>query len=333
MDDLGWGIMATGGIAGTFAKDLKLDGHRLAAVGSRDQAKADAFAAEYGVARAHGSYEDLVADPTVDIIYVATPHSHHLEGSLAAIEAGKHVLIEKPLTINAAEGRAIAKAAEQAGVTVMEAMWTRFLPHMIRLRELIAEGVLGELNGLVVDHTQKLSDDPRHRINDLAVGGGALLDLGVYPISFAYDLFGEPSGIEVKASSLGPTGADKAVTGEFAYPNGARALWVTASDTKGPNVAAVLGSKARADLAGVWYAPTQLRVSTTDGQTIETFDGSTAGRGMEYQAREMERLVRAGEPTSELMSLAQSIQIMETMDRIRAQIGVQYAADQMDDAA
>jgi predicted dehydrogenase len=327
VSELGWGIMATGGIARQFAKDLKLDGHRLAAVGSRDVRKAQAFADQFGAERAHGSYEDLAADPAVDIVYVATPHTHHLTGALTAIEAGKHVLVEKPLTVNAAEARALAKAAQQAGVTAMEAMWTRFLPHMIRLRELIAEGVLGELEGLVADHTQALPDDPRHRLNDPALGGGALLDLGVYPISFAFDLLGRPSGIDVKSSSLGPTGVDKSVAAEFAYPSGARALWVTGSDNRGPNVAVVLGSRAQAKLDAVWYTPTQMRISTPDGKVVGAFEGATPGRGMQFQARELERLVEEGKPTSDLMPLTQSIAIMEVMDQIRAQIGVRYAAD------
>jgi predicted dehydrogenase len=327
MRQLGWGIMATGGIAGQFARDLALDGHRLAAVGSRDPAKARQFADQFGAGRAHGSYEDLVADPDVDVVYVATPHSHHLAGALAAIGAGKHVLVEKPLTINAREARALAAAAAQAGVVAMEAMWTRFLPHMAKLRQWIADGRLGDLEGLVVDHTQALPEDPRHRINDPALGGGALLDLGVYPISFAYDLFGPPARVEVKSASLGPAGTDRSVAGELTYPGGARALWVTASDTRGPNVATVLGSRAQANLASVWYTATELRLVSTDGRELEAFDGAVPGRGMQFQAREVERLVAGGLLTSEIMPLAESIEIMATMDQIRAEIGVVYPAD------
>ncbi|MDR2372558.1 MAG: Gfo/Idh/MocA family oxidoreductase [Bifidobacteriaceae bacterium] len=327
MSALGWGIMATGGIAEAFAADLRLDGRRLAAVGSRTAAKAEQFAKRHGAERAHGSYESLVSDPAVDIVYVATPHTHHLEGALAAIAAGKSVLVEKPLTVNAAEARALAAAAAAAGVSAMEAMWTRFLPHMVRLRQMIAEGELGELRGLTVDHTQKLPDDPHHRINDLALGGGALLDLGVYPIAFAQDIFGPPASVRVKSASFGPTGVDKAVTGEFTYASGATALWVTASDSAGPNVAAVLGSKAQAHLDGVWYTPTELQLAATDGAVLEVFDGRTPGRGMQFQARELERLVERGLPTSEIMPLADSIQTLAIMDQIRAEIGVRYAAD------
>jgi predicted dehydrogenase len=269
----------------------------------------------------------LALDPGVDVVYVATPNNLHLECALTAIEAGKHVLVEKPLTLNAAQAQTLLEAATAAGVACMEAMWTRFLPHMVHLRQLLDQGLIGELEGLVADHTQKLPEDPRHRLNDLALGGGALLDLGVYPISFAYDLFGAPEVIEAPYGMLGPTGADKQVSAVFVHPGGQRSHWLAAANTRGPNRACVMGSEGRVEIESVWYMPTKTRVIGRDGAVLDCFDGATPGRGMQYQAREMEHLIQNDQATSQVMPLWQSVEIMETMDQIRARIGVVYPQD------
>ena len=178
---LRWGILATGFIADTFATDLRDAGLDLVAVGSRSQESADVFAARYGIARAHGSYDALVADPEVDIVYVATPHPMHHADARLALEHGKHVLIEKAFTVNRAEAQELADLGREKGLLVMEAMWTRYLPHMARIREIIAAGTLGEIRAVSADHTQLLPSDPAHRLNALELGGGALLDLGHLP--------------------------------------------------------------------------------------------------------------------------------------------------------
>ncbi|MDR0365287.1 MAG: Gfo/Idh/MocA family oxidoreductase [Bifidobacteriaceae bacterium] len=328
MSSLGWGIMAAGGIAGRFAADLALDGHRLAAIGSRDGAKARAFAERFGVSKAHGSYEAVATDPSVDIVYVATPHNLHLECALMAINAGKAVLVEKPLTMNAAQARIMEEAARAAGVACMEAMWTRFLPHMAHLREILDQGLIGRVTGLIVDHNQDLPRDPHHRINDPELGGGALLDLGIYPISFAYELFGQPNAIESPFGVLGPTGVDRQVSGVFTYGGPTPVTyWLTASDLRGPNRASVVGAEGRVDMDPVWYTPTQMRTYGADGVLLDTFNGATAGRGMQFEAREMERLVKERRLTSQIMPLSQSVEIMETLDQIRAAVGVVYPAD------
>lgn len=169
---LRWGILATGGIARSFTQDLLDAGHTVAAVGSRAPGAAQAFATEFGIPRAHGSYEQLAADPEVDVIYVATPHPMHLDAALLAIAAGKHVLVEKPFTLTAAQATRIAAAAATAGVVAMEAMWTRFLPHMVQLRALIAAGAIGDVRTVIADHTQALPTDPSHRLQNPELGGG-----------------------------------------------------------------------------------------------------------------------------------------------------------------
>ena len=179
-----WGILGTGGIAASMTSDLKLHGHEGVAVGSRTSASAARFAAAHGIPRSHGSYEDLVADPQVDVVYVATPHPQHAPNALLALEAGKHVLVEKPFTMDRAEAEAIAEAARTRGLVALEAMWTRWLPHIQRMHEVIADGTIGEVRAVIAHHSQKASADPAGRMLNPALGGGALLDLGIYPVSF-----------------------------------------------------------------------------------------------------------------------------------------------------
>ena len=325
MTGLRWGILATGNIARKFAADLALNGGTVAAVGSRARPKAEAFAAEFG-ARAHGSYEELAADPGVDAIYVATPHPMHVEAGRIAIAHGKHVLIEKPFTLNAAEAQELADLAAAKGVVLLEAMWTRFLPHMLRLREVVRSGVIGEVRTLVATHTQDLPDDPRHRLNDPALGGGALLDLGIYPVSFAFDMLGQPSDI-VARGRLKETGVDAEVSALFRHAGGATSLLLCASDTPGPNTAQITGSEGYIEIDGVWYTPTSFRVYDAKRNLIETFRSEVKGRGMHYQAAELERLAAAGSGSSPLMPVNESVAIMAALDEIRRQIGVRYPSE------
>ncbi|GAA3875616.1 Gfo/Idh/MocA family oxidoreductase [Leifsonia kafniensis] len=325
-DALRWGILATGGIAHSFARDLVLNGFQVTAVGSRSQAGADAFAAEFGIPTAHASYEALVADPDVDIVYISTPHPFHAENAALALNAGKHVLIEKPIALNAAEARQIVDLAASRGLLVLEAMWTRFLPHMVRIREILEAGTLGDVHTLIADHTQKLSDDPENRINSLALGGGALLDLGIYPLSFAHALFGQPESI-LASATFKDTGADAQVATIFRYSGGRIASTLSASDTKGPNAATILGTEGRIDIDQVWYSPTTFRVIDSDEVVIESFSADVNGRGMHYQAAEAEQLIRAGATTSTIMSAEESVAIMQTLDAVREQIGLRYPGE------
>lgn len=324
---LRWGILATGGIAHQFAGDLVKNGFTVQAVGSRSQASADAFAAEFGIPNAHPSYEALVADPEVDIIYVSTPHPFHAENASLVLEAGKHVVVEKPITLNAGEARALVALAESKNLLLLEAMWTRFLPHMGRVREIIAAGTLGDVHSLIADHTQDLPDDPEHRINSLALGGGALLDLGIYPISFASALFGRPETV-LASATFKDTGADAQIATIFRYPGGQIASLLSASDTKGENTATILGTEGRIHIDAVWYSPTSFTVYNGANEVLESYETPEfVGRGMHFQAAEAERLVAAGQITSELLTGAESVQIMETLDTIRRQIGLVYAGD------
>jgi predicted dehydrogenase len=318
-----WGILATGGIARLFTRDLVDHGFRVTAVGSRSAAGARAFADEFGISAAYGSYDELCADPDVDVVYVATPHVFHATDAARALDQGKHVLVEKPFALDAGQAREVVALARSRGLLVMEAMWTRFLPHMAFVRDVVAAGRIGAVRWLHADHTQRLPADPGHRLNDPALGGGALLDLGVYPLSFAHDLLGAPTEV-LGRGTLRETGVDASIATMLRHPSGAVSTSYSASDARGPNTAVVLGSEGRIEIAPVWLAPAPVRVYDADGSLVEEFDPPVSGRGMQYQAAEVEQLVAAGDTTSAVMSPEDSIAVMVTLDQIRALIGVRY---------
>ena len=327
MTGLRWGILATGGIAHAFARDLRTAGLDLRAVGSRRLEGARAFAEEFDVARVHGSYEALAADDDIDIVYIATPHPMHAENALLLLEHGKHVLIEKPFTLNADQAIAVRDLARAKGLLAMEAMWTRYLPHMIRIREIIESGTLGEIRAVFADHTQRISDDPAHRLNALELGGGALLDLGIYPVSFAWDMLGAPTSITATAR-LGGTGADTEVATIFTHASGAVSTTLSSSRAAGPNTAHVVGTEGRIDIDRVWYTPTSFRVTAPDGTVLEEFVSDVEGRGMQFQALAAEETIAGGATDSERLPIDETVAIMETLDAVRRQIGLRYPEEQ-----
>lgn len=318
-----WGILATGGIAQTLAEDMTLSGVRVAAVASRRLESAQAFAERYAIPTAHGDYLSLAADPTVDAVYIATPHPMHAEWALAMIDGGKHVLVEKAFTMNRADAEQIRDRARARGVLVMEAMWTRYLPHMARIHEIIAAGTLGDLRGLIADHSQKLPSDPAHRLNAPELGGGALLDSTIYPISFAFDLFGAPRSIMAQAV-MGPTGVDVVDAISFGYEGGALASIYATSQAAGPNSAVILGTEARIEIDGWWYTPTSFRVIAHDGEVLETYESEVPGTGRQLQVLAFERYLAEGKLDSDRLGLDETVEIMGVCDEIRRQIGLNY---------
>ena len=326
MTGLRWGILATGGIAHSFTEDLRHAGLDVAAVGSRSEESARRFAETFDIPRAYGSYEELVADPDVDIVYVASPHSHHMQHATLALQHGKHALVEKAFTIDRDEAVALRDLAADNGLLVMEAMWTRYLPHMVRIRELIADGALGEVRIVSAEHTNPLPSDPAHRLNALELGGGALLDLGIYPISFTWDILGAP--VDVRAvARLGETGADTEVITAMTHASGAVSSTVSSMRTLGLNGAHILGTDARIDIDGRWYMPTSFRLIRHDGTVVEEYTTRIEGRGMQFEALEAERLVAAGLPTGDILPIDETVAIMGTLDEIRRQIGLQYPGE------
>jgi predicted dehydrogenase len=325
-ESLRWGILGTGWIAEQFVSDILASGFTVAAVGSRSDDSAAAFAEKFGIATAHGSYEALVADPGVDIVYVATPHPMHAENSTLAVNGGKHVLVEKPFTLNADEAEKLVDLAAEKNIVVLEAMWTRWLPHMVRLREILAAGTIGDVRTVIADHNQKLPSDPKHRINNPDLGGGALLDLGIYPVSFAWDVLGEPATVNA-ISSATATGVDRQTAILLGYADGQQAVLHTALDTAGPNTAAVIGTEGWIAIKGTFYVPTSFTVYDSAGTVVEEFDTAVAERGMQFQAWEAERLVAAGVTAGDVLPPSQSVAIMRTLDEVRRQIGLAYPGE------
>ncbi|HWT32506.1 MAG TPA: Gfo/Idh/MocA family oxidoreductase [Microbacterium sp.] len=324
---LRWGILATGSIAGQMTADLRVAGFPVVAVGSRSIRSAQAFAQTHGIPRAHGSYEELVADPEVDAVYVATPHPMHAENALLALDAGKHVLVEKPLALNAAQARRIADRAAERGLVALEAMWTRWLPHMVRIRELVRSGALGELRTLQADHGQQLSADPAGRLLNPALGGGALLDLGVYPLSFAWDILGAADRVLALASPA-VTGVDATTSVLLGYPGGAQATLQCGLNAASPVTASIVGTRARIEIDSWWFAPTTFRLLEGEDTVLEEFDGRVpAGSGRQFQALELERLAASGATAGDILPPDESVAILGVLDEVRRQIGLSYPGE------
>jgi predicted dehydrogenase len=326
-DSLRWGILGTGWIASEFTQDLLATGMTVAAVGSRSQDSADTFAKRFGIATAHSSYEALAADPDVDAIYISTPHPFHYDNAKLVLNSGKHALVEKAFTLNAGEARKVVEFAADRGLVILEAMWTRWLPHMVRIREIIAAGTLGDVRTVIADHNQRLSSDPAHRILNPDLGGGALLDLGIYPVSFAWDIFGKPSSVTAVSSPTASTGVDRQTAIILGYPDGQQAMLHTALDTLGPNTAAVIGTLGRIEIDSVWYTPTSFTVFDQHGEVVERFSEDVVSRGMQFEAQALERIVVGGALVGDELPPAETVAIMETLDEVRSQIGLVYPAE------
>lgn len=322
-DRIRWGIMGTGWIAGQFAEGLAdLPDAELIAVGSRTAEAAGRFADRFGVPRRHANYEALAEDPGVDVVYVATPNTFHKRDSLLCLEAGKPVLCEKPFTINAGEAATVIKAARNGNLFLMEAMWTRFLPAIERLRVLLAEGVIGDLHMLVADLGMRFDFDPQSRLYDPHLGGGALLDLGIYPVSMASMLFGAPSRI-TSTAQIGVTGVDEQAAIIFEYGPRQLATLHTSLLTETPQEAILQGSRARIRVEGPIYRPSRLVLSVA-GLEDRVFEVPYRGNGYTHEAAEVMRCLRAGELESRVMSLNETLSIMRTMDEIRGQWGLRF---------
>ena len=318
---LRWGVLGAGGIAKAQVADMKLHGFDVVAVAARDLGKAQAWADEMGVPTAYGSYGELAADPGVDAVYIATQHPWHAPAATLVLDAGKHALVEKPFTMDAAEARALTDLAKAKGVVLQEAMWTRFLPHMVRIREIVRSGALGDIRTVMVDHDQKI--DHIERLIRPELGGGALLDLGIYPVSFAFDVLGAPSSIVAHSTPL-HTGVDAQTSIIFGYASGAHAVLQTQLDAVGPNRATVNGTAGRIEIERVWYNQADFTHFDADNNVVERYEGRVPGRGMHFQAAEVERRVAAGEISAGVLPPEETVAIMETMDRIRAIIGLTY---------
>ena len=323
MSDFRWGILGTGGIAKAFCADLAhLSGHSVWAVGSRTYSKAVDFVKNIPTAIAYGSYEELVNEPHIDGIYVASPHTFHRTHSLLALNAGKPVLCEKPFSITATEAKEMIAAAQKNNVALLEAMWTRYLPHIAKVREILASGVLGAIQTVEADHGQRLADQNIPRLVDPALGGGALLDLGIYPISFAHLVLGVPTKI-IASAIMSDRGVDAQTSAIFDYASGAQAIINTTMIAQTPCRAVISGLLGRLEIDRTFYNPADMRVLLFDGTTTK-YPNTYLGHGLREQAVEMARVVAAGALESPLMPWDQTVAVMKTMDEIRQQIGLKF---------
>ncbi|MEA2515833.1 MAG: hypothetical protein QOJ59_5322 [Thermomicrobiales bacterium] len=318
-----WGIIGRGWIAEFFAAGLRaLPDAELVAVGSRRQETAEEFADKLGVPRRHGSHEALANDPEVDVIYVSTPHQAHKSVTLLCLESGKPVLCEKPFAINAAETDEMIAAARRYDLFLMEAMWTRFTPLMAKVRALLADGAIGEVRMLSADLGFRAAPGRPPRLFDLAHGGGALMDVGVYVVSFASMVLGAPTRI-VSMPTMGETGVDEQAAIILGHANDALSILSTAIRTTTPHVATIMGTDGMIEIHHDWHKPTAFTLMVT-GKAPERFDLPPAANGYNYEAAEVNRCLRAGLKESPILPLAETRSILNTLDQIRAQWGLRY---------
>jgi predicted dehydrogenase len=320
-----WGVIGGGGIATKFCEDLALlPDAEVVAVGARRAGTSDEFADRFGIdaAHRHASYADLAADPDVDVVYVATPHPMHHDAAMLAIEAGKAVLVEKPFTMDQAEARSLVDAARARGTFLMEAMWTRFLPHMAAIREVIASGRLGDIVLVTAEHGQWFEKDPEFRLFAPGLGGGALLDLGIYPVSFASMVLGTPTRVTA-VSDAAFTGVDAQTSMILRDDAGRHAVLTTTLSSATTNGAAINGTEARVEIDPTFYRPTGWTVVDRNGGR-ERHENTVEGNGLRFQAAEVGRCLRAGLTESPLLPLDETVAILGTMDEIRRQIGLTY---------
>lgn len=322
-----WGILGTGHIAHKFAVGLRaLPDAELLAVGSRTQQGADRFGDEFGIPRRYASYEALAADREVEAIYISTPHTFHAANSLLCLEHGKHVLCEKPFALNAQEAEQVIAKAREKGLFLMEAMWTRFLPAFVRLREMLAEGSIGDVWMLVADFGFRARFDPRSRLFAPELGGGALLDIGIYPVSLSYMVFGPPDRIQAMAH-LGQTGVDERSAMQFGYQGGQLAVLSCAISTRTAMEATIAGTAGYVHIPAPWWRTERLRLSMVDQSDVLIDAPFGRGNGYNFEAAELMRCVRAGELESKIMPLDETLAIMRTLDAIRAQWGLRYPGE------
>ena len=317
-----WGILATGGIARSFTEDLALlPDAEVVAVGSRSAEAARAFADTHGIPRAHGSWQALADDPGVDVIYVATPHNAHHAASKLCLEAGKAVLCEKPLTLDLATAEDLVTTARAKGVFLMEAMWMRTNPAIRRIGALVADGAIGEVTAVTADFGVAGPFPPGHRLRARELGGGALLDLGVYPVTFAHLFLGAPATVLAWAS-LTPEGTDQNTGLVLGYASGAVATLHCGFVGETSQRATITGTLGRIEVPRHFYRPEAYTV--VRGEQAEETQVPLRGNGMGYEAEEVMRCLRAGLLESPLIPHAATLDVMRTLDQARAQIGVAY---------
>lgn len=323
---LNWGIAGPGWIAERFIESVQAHTRQnIAAVSSRSAGRAAAFAARYGIGASHGSHAELAANPGVDVVYVATPHPQHFEVAMAAIHAGKHVLVEKPMGITAAEVRELAAAARARGVFAAEALWTFFLPTFDVISQLLDGGALGDVVTVLCEYGEHF--EPGHRIFDPALAGGPLMDLGTYPLAFTTRVLGAPDTVAA-IGTRHPSGVNGQLSASLGFPGGAQASVNTQLYNFTPTEAVVVGTEATLRIDGPFNMPGGFTLRHADGRTLR-HDVPTGAHfeGLHYEAAAVAREIAAGGLESTQRPLRESILTLELADRIREQVGIEFPGD------
>jgi len=321
-----WGILGPGKIAKRFVSDLKrTDGAVIQAIASRSEERAEAFRAEHGAESVHTSYEALAEDSKVDIVYVATPHVFHMDGTLLCLQRKKPVLCEKPFAVNAKQARKMVECARENDTFLMEAMWTRFFPIMAEVRKRIADGAIGEVRMVQADFGFRCGWNPESRLLKRELGGGGLLDVGVYPMSFFFMLLGTPVEVQGQAH-VGETGVDEQAAWICKYGKGELAIGATGVQTRTPQVGTIIGTEGSITLDAPWWKPNRMTVAV-NGKDPEVVEMPYEGGGFQFEAAAVGQALKDGLKEHPLMPLDESVAIVETMDMLRGQWGVEYPCE------
>lgn len=318
-----WGILGPGAVSRLFAEGLwAAEGAEIEAVGSRSPERAQQFASQFEVRHWYGSYTEMVHHPGIDAVYIGTPHSFHREHTMLCLEAGRNALCEKPFAINASQAKEMAGAARRLNLALMEAMWIRFLPALNRVCELIGEGAIGKVREVKADFGFRAEFDPKGRLFDPALGGGALLDVGVYPVNLAHMILGRPDTVEAVAR-IGETGVDEESRALFGYQDGSRVVLTAAIRRETSCDALITGAEGAISIPAPWWQSERFMLADRNGKQ-KKFHLPYRGNGYTHQAEEFMSIIRTGKKESEIMPLDDSISVMESLDRIREDSGIRY---------
>lgn len=318
-----WGVIGPGKIAHKFVQDLKATGNaRLHAVASRDEDRAKAFAAQYGASHYYGGYEQIVTCPDLHAVYIATPHTGHMENTVMCLESKMPVLCEKPFAMNAREVREMIAAARRNDTFLMEALWTRFLPTTQKALEIIESGTIGEVLSVKADFGFKAEFNPEGRLFNRALGGGSLLDIGIYPAFLSLLILGKPQSIKAMAN-IGSTGVDEECGALLQYEGGKMAHLHSTILARTKTEAFIYGEKGTIHMHTRWHEPTSMSL-LIEGERPEDFHLEMPGKGYHYEAAEVMKCLSEGKKESDLMPLSFSLDLIELLDAIREEAGVVY---------
>lgn len=321
-----WGLIGLGWISRKFANGLAfVPDAEIYAVASRSQEKANAFGAEYGATKCYGSYEALAEDPDVDVVYIGTPHPYHMPHTLLCLDAGKHVLCEKPFAVNAREAKVMIDRAREKNLFLMDAFWTRYFPAMFKLRELLKDKIIGDVMLVQADFGGRGPVVPEKRHFNLDLAGGALLDVGSYCLQFASMIYGKQPLDIVSQVAIGETGVDELSVVLCRYSDYEMATLTSAIRLGTPHEARIMGAKGYIAIPDFWH-PSEFTVQIS-GQKSKTFSYPFDGEGFQFEAIEVGNCIRAGNTESAVYPLDETLAIMETMDRIRADWGLRYPSE------